>query len=270
MNQRDPISVLIADDQRLMLDGLRTLLELEPDLDVVEAVEDGEAAVGAYERLHPDVVLMDILMPGMDGVEATRRICDRWPEARVIILTTFDDDAYVFEGIRAGASGYLLKAIEGAELARTIRTVAAGGSFMEPSVARKMMRELLSLHELAIDFEKAKQLPIRITVPDSLPPLPEAHRLAVYRAAQEALTNVQRHAQASQASLTIGLSAEALTLCVRDNGIGLPNEAEQQGFGLRGMRERIMQLGGSVELRSAKPDGTTVLVQLPNTTGETP
>ena len=142
MNQRDQISVLIADDQRLMLDGLRTLLELEPALDVVEAVEDGEAAVGAYERLPPDVVLMDILMPGMDGVEATRRICDRWPEARVIILTTFDDDAYVFEGIRAGASGYLLKAIEGAELARAIRTVAAGGSFMEPSVTRKVMTEL--------------------------------------------------------------------------------------------------------------------------------
>ncbi len=141
MTQGDRISVLIADDQRLMLDGLRTLLELEPDLDVVEAVEDGEAAVGAYERLHPDVVLMDILMPGMDGVEATRRICDRWPEARVIILTTFDDDAYVFEGLRAGASGYLLKAIEGAELARAIRTVAAGGSFMEPSVTRKVMTE---------------------------------------------------------------------------------------------------------------------------------
>ena len=80
-------------------------------------------------------------MPGMDGVEATRRICDRSPGARVIILTTFDDDEYVFEGIRAGASGYLLKAIEGAELARAIRTVAAGGSFMEPSVARKLMNE---------------------------------------------------------------------------------------------------------------------------------
>ena len=97
MTQRDPISILIADDLRLMLDGLRTLLELEPDLYVVE---DGEAAVDAYGRLHPDVVLMDIRMPGMDGVEATRRICDRWPGARVIILTTFDDDEYVFEGIR--------------------------------------------------------------------------------------------------------------------------------------------------------------------------
>ena len=80
-------------------------------------------------------------MPGMDGVEATRRICEHWPEARVIILTTFDDDEYVFEGIRAGASGYLLKAIKGSELAQAIRTVAAGGSFMEPTVARKVMME---------------------------------------------------------------------------------------------------------------------------------
>ena len=141
MTQRTRIKILIADDQRLMLDGLKTLLELEPDLDVVDGVGDGAAAVDAYERLQPDVVLMDVRMPGMDGVEATRLICQRWPGARVIILTTFDDDANVFEGVRAGASGYLLKAIEGSELAQAIRTVAAGDSFMEPSVARKLMTE---------------------------------------------------------------------------------------------------------------------------------
>ena len=124
-----------------------------------------------------------------------------------------------------------------------------------------------ALHALAIDFEKTTQLPIRVTVPDSLPPLSEAYRLALYRAAQEALTNVQRHAQASQASLTMDLSAEALTLRVRDNGVGFPDGADKQGFGLRGMRERIIQLGGSVELRSARADGTTVLIQLPNPTG---
>ena len=127
-----------------------------------------------------------------------------------------------------------------------------------------------ALHELAIEFEKATQLPIRVTVPDSLPPFSEAYRLALYRAAQEALTNVQRHAKASEASLTMDLSAKALTLRVRDNGIGLSDEADEQGFGLRGMRERIMQLGGSVELRSASGDGTTVLIQLPNTIGENP
>ena len=127
-----------------------------------------------------------------------------------------------------------------------------------------------ALHELAIEFENATQLPIRVTMPDSLPPFSEAYRLALYRAAQEALTNVQRHAKASEASLTMDLSADALTLRVRDNGIGLTDEADRQGLGLRGMRERIIQLGGSVELRSASGDGTTVLIQLPNTIGECP
>lgn len=141
MTDQSMVSVLIADDQQLMLEGLRTLLELEPDIDVVDAVENGEEVVVAYERLRPDVVLMDVRMPGMDGVEATRRICNRWPEARVIILTTFDEDEYVFEGIRAGASGYLLKAIKGTELAQSIRTVAAGGSLMDPSVTRRVMME---------------------------------------------------------------------------------------------------------------------------------
>ena len=138
---KKPIRILMVDDQQLMLEGLRTLLEMEFDMEVVAEVENGEAAVNAYQTHQPDVVLMDIRMPGMDGVEATRRICARWPSARVIILTTFDEDAYVFEGIRAGAVGYLLKAIKSAALAQAIRTVVSGGSIMEPSVARKVMKE---------------------------------------------------------------------------------------------------------------------------------
>ncbi len=141
MSQIDPTRILIADDQLLMLDGLRTLLELESDMEVVGEAEDGQAALDAYAQLQPDVVLMDIRMPGMDGVEATRRICARWPDARVIILTTFDDDEYIYEGIRAGALGYLLKAIKGIDLAESIRTVMAGGSIIEPGVARKIMTE---------------------------------------------------------------------------------------------------------------------------------
>ncbi|MDA0799672.1 MAG: response regulator transcription factor [Chloroflexi bacterium] len=141
MTQPNQIRILIADDQRLMLDGLRTLLELEPDLTVVGDVEDGQSGVDAYEKHKPEVVLIDIRMPGMDGVEATRQICAKWSGAKVIILTTFDDDYYVYEGVRAGASGYLLKAIKGAELAAAIRTVVAGGSFMEPTVAHKLMSE---------------------------------------------------------------------------------------------------------------------------------
>jgi DNA-binding NarL/FixJ family response regulator len=139
------IRVLLVDDQRLMRDGLRTLLELEPDLEVAGEAGDGQVALGTYAAVRPDVVLMDVRMPVMDGVEATWRLCARWPEARVIILTTFDDDAYVFDGLRAGALGYLLKAVSGQELAEAIRTVAAGGALIEPSVARKVVAEFARL-----------------------------------------------------------------------------------------------------------------------------
>jgi DNA-binding NarL/FixJ family response regulator len=141
----NPIRVLLVDDQRLMREGLRTLLELEADIEVIGEAGDGQAALDAYTGLKPDVVLMDVRMPGMDGVEATRRLRAAWPEARVIILTTFDDDTYVFEGLRAGASGYLLKDVSGQELAAAVRTVAAGGALIEPSVARKVLAEFARL-----------------------------------------------------------------------------------------------------------------------------
>jgi DNA-binding NarL/FixJ family response regulator len=141
----EAISILLVDDQRLMREGLRTLLELEPDLRVAGEEGDGQAAIDAYSTLQPDVVLMDIRMPIMDGVEATRRLREQWSEARVIILTTFDDDAYIFEGLRAGALGYLLKDVSGQELADAVRTVAAGGALIEPSVARRVLAEFARL-----------------------------------------------------------------------------------------------------------------------------
>jgi DNA-binding NarL/FixJ family response regulator len=139
------LRLLLVDDQKLMREGLRILLELEPDLKVVGEAENGEAALEAYAIHQPDVVLMDVRMPGMDGVEATWRLRERWPQARIIILTTFDDDEYVFEGLRAGALGYLLKDVSGAELAQAIRTVAAGGALIEPSVAQKVLAEFARL-----------------------------------------------------------------------------------------------------------------------------
>jgi DNA-binding NarL/FixJ family response regulator len=141
----EPIRLLIVDDQRLMRDGLRTLMELEPDLEVAGEAEDGLTALEQYAALQPDVVLMDIRMPRLDGVEATRRLRQRYPEARVIILTTFDDDALVFDGLRAGALGYLLKDVSGQELAEAIRKVASGGALIEPSVARKVLAEFARL-----------------------------------------------------------------------------------------------------------------------------
>jgi len=135
------IRLMLVDDQRLMREGLRTILELETDLQVVAEAEDGQAALDAYPAAQPDVVLMDIRMPRLDGVEATRRLCQQWPQARIIILTTFDEDALVFDGLRAGALGYLLKDVSGHELAEAIRKVAAGGALIEPSIARKVLAE---------------------------------------------------------------------------------------------------------------------------------
>jgi DNA-binding NarL/FixJ family response regulator len=141
----DGVRILLVDDQRLMRDGLRTLLELEPDFEVAGEADNGQAALDVYLVLAPDVVLMDIRMPVMDGVEATRRLRAADPDAKVIILTTFDDDEYIFEGLRAGALGYLLKDVSGLELAEAIRTISAGGSMIEPSVARKVVAEFARL-----------------------------------------------------------------------------------------------------------------------------
>ena len=140
-----PVRVCLVDDQRLIRDGLRLLLELEGGLEVVAEAGDGATALEVATEARPDVVLMDIRMPGMDGVEATRRLLERWPGARVIILTTFDDDAYIFDALRVGALGYLLKDVSGAELAAAVREVARGGALIQPSVARKVLAEFSRL-----------------------------------------------------------------------------------------------------------------------------
>lgn len=139
------INLLLVDDQRLMREGLRTLLELEPDMAVLAEAADGQAALDLYAQHRPDVVLMDIRMPVLNGVDATRQLLARYPQARVIILTTFDDDANVFEALRAGACGFLLKDASGAELAHAIRTVNQGGALIEPSVARRVFAEFARL-----------------------------------------------------------------------------------------------------------------------------
>lgn len=136
-----PIRILIAEDQTLMREGLRTVLELEPGFEVAGEATDGAEAVRLAEALRPDIVLMDVRMPKQSGVEATAAITARGLSARVIILTTFDYEDYVFEAIKAGAVGYLLKDLPAAELANTIRLVAAGESFIQPNVATKLLME---------------------------------------------------------------------------------------------------------------------------------
>lgn len=141
----EPIHVLIVDDQRLMRDGLRLLLELEDGMEVVGEAGNGAEALEKYAELSPDVVLMDIRMPVMDGVEAIRQLHATTPDARVIILTTFDDDAHVFDGLRAGALGYLLKDVSADELCSAIRKVADGGALIDPSVTRKVVAEFMRM-----------------------------------------------------------------------------------------------------------------------------
>lgn len=136
-----PIRLLICEDQTLMREGLRTVLELEPGFVVVGEAADGAEAVRQAERLRPDIVLMDVQMPRENGVQATAAITARGLPCRVIILTTFDYEDYVFDAIKAGAVGYILKDTPATELAATIRRVFAGESFIQPKVATKVLLE---------------------------------------------------------------------------------------------------------------------------------
>ncbi len=136
-----PIRILLVDDQSLFREGLRTLLSLQADFAMVGEAGNGDEAVRLAERLAPNVVLMDMHMPVLDGVAATRRLREIAPAIRVIALTTFDDDEYVFEALRAGAVGYLLKDTASDKLFEAIRAAARGESFLQPSIAAKVVAE---------------------------------------------------------------------------------------------------------------------------------
>ena len=138
-------TLLLVDDQALLRMGFRMVLEAEDDLEVVGEADDGGAALRQAVALQPDVVLMDVRMPGVNGIEATERIVAEVPSARVLILTTFDLDEYAFAALRAGASGFLLKNAEPAELVGAIRSVASGDAVISPRITRRML-EMFSNH----------------------------------------------------------------------------------------------------------------------------
>src|SRR5436190_12364312 len=135
------IRVLIADDQALVRTGFRVILDAEPDLEVVGEASDGRETIDAVQTGRPDVVLMDVRMPNLNGIEATRRLAAAEQPPRILILTTFDLDAYVYEALRAGASGFLLKDAGADELLHAVRVIAAGEALLSPSITRRLIAD---------------------------------------------------------------------------------------------------------------------------------
>ncbi len=146
---RVTVPILLVDDQALFREGLRTLLSVQPDFEVVGEAANGEEALRLAANLKPAVVLMDLRMPVLDGVTATRRLHAMLPDCHVIVLTTFDDDDYVFDGLRAGAVGYLLKDVSSEKLFEAVRAAARGEYFLLPSITAKVMEEFSRLSQLA-------------------------------------------------------------------------------------------------------------------------
>jgi DNA-binding NarL/FixJ family response regulator len=172
------IRVLIADDQALVRGGFHSILAGQDDIEVVGEAQDGEQAVAAVERLRPDVVLMDIRMPGVDGIEATRRIAARGLATRVLVLTTFDIDDYVYDAMKAGASGFLLKTAPPRQLAEAVRTVAGGDALLAPSVTRRLLEQFV------------RRPPPGAAVPPGLEELTE-RELDVLKLLAQALSNAE-------------------------------------------------------------------------------
>ncbi len=143
------ITVLIVDDQAMVRGGLRLILEAEDDINVIAEAENGEEGVRLARRERPDVVLMDVRMPVMDGLEATRQITEQIERTRVIVLTTFDLDEYVYGALRNGASGFLLKDADGDQLVEAIRVIASGDALIAPSVTRRLISEFADRPALA-------------------------------------------------------------------------------------------------------------------------
>ena len=155
-----PIKILLVDDQPLFREGLRTLLSVHPDFEVVGEASNGREAINLARSTGASVVLMDLQMPVLNGVAATRHLHDEQPDCRVIVLTTFDDDELVFDGLRAGAVGYLLKDAPSEKLAEAIRVAARGETFLQPSVAAKVVAEFARLSRKTSERSAADNEPL--------------------------------------------------------------------------------------------------------------
>jgi DNA-binding NarL/FixJ family response regulator len=205
------IRVLLVDDQTLVRQGIQMLLEIETDIQVVGQAANGREAFQLVEALRPDVVLMDVRMPEIDGVAATQAISTRFPDTGVIILTTFEDDEFVFGGLEAGARGYLLKDISSEEMAQAIRKVAAGEALIQPSITRKVLAEF---SRLAMAAEKSTNKPLQ---PALVEPLTEREQ-EVLSALAKGLSNreIARQLVITEGTVKNHVSSLIAKLEVRD------------------------------------------------------
>lgn len=151
------ISVMIVDDQPIVRDGLELILSLSDEIEVLCAASNGEEAVELCEKHQPDIILMDIRMPVMDGVKATKVIKERYPKVKIIVFTTFNDDNFIFEALKNGASSYLLKDVESEELINTIRIIHLGGTMLQNSVAARLVNKMNELSEQKSSIDNLTQ-----------------------------------------------------------------------------------------------------------------
>lgn len=156
MTNKKTIRIILADDHQLFREGLKRIINLENDMEIIAEYSDGEGVLINYLDINPDVILMDINMPKMNGVDATKKVKELYPEAKILILSIHDDEAYVFETLRVGASGYLLKDMDAETLVEAIRAVADGCSFIHPNVTSKVIEEYRRLSKI-IEDEQYKE-----------------------------------------------------------------------------------------------------------------
>lgn len=150
------MKLIIIDDQRILAEGLKLLLSQEPDIEVLAIGESGEEAMALAALHQPDIMLMDIQMPGMNGVEAIKRIKEKQEQIQFLILTTFSDDAYIFEGIKNGAAGYLLKDASPSQIAEALRVVHSGGALFQPDIAAKMVKQFTDMANHQLQEEQSR------------------------------------------------------------------------------------------------------------------
>ena len=219
------IRVLLADDHALVREGTRRLLETENDVEVVAEAASGEEAVEATKRLHPDIAIMDIAMPGMGGIEATHAIKVSCPETAVLVLSAYDDEPYLMKLLEVGAAGFLLKSVHGQELISAIRAVSRGESVLQPSIAEKIMLRMSSQAEAQqsmADLLSEREFEVLRLAARGLPNKEIARRLGL------SIRTVHSHLANIFMKMQVGSRTEAVLLALRQGMISLQDTYDTQ------------------------------------------